>query len=1402
MLLLISASTLKINAQIWFEHFPEGNGTTIDPQGKWTLSTPFGNNGTFNIQNFSLVANNLFYGPAIFTSQSINISSYSRVYISLKVRETGVMDHFQDSISLYYRLDGGPEILWGSESDDFDNNSQTWVTESVGNISGSALQIIVKMRNGDNDEHFYLDDVGVYSQPTLYSIQSGNWNNNLTWSYTRTGASCGCQTDALTTAVVQTSNTVNINDNVATAELVVENGGNVRWTAADFNLSMKNNGILNVKTGGILTRNGFSDANVVIDEEWKSGQIISDGTLSISSVLLSNYQGGLTFSGTSSMDINQSVSINGDGTGFDNRYEKDPRITVTNNLGGSLNIGVSLGVAAGQSGNMTFNNYKTVNLTGIFDNITSSSLFYNLTGATWNYGGSNFDTDIRLYSNYNSNLFNYVRSGDQSIISPVDAYWNITSSGSGTKTLSGNTTVNGNLSIKIGTSLQLATRDFSVNGTTSISGIILDNSSTGTARFVGLVAINAGGIWDFSAGNDACEFRGGLTHSGASFSSGTGTYSFITNSQTLGGSANIRFDGAVTVTGVTLNNVKTTAIAGILSGTGTWNNNSGAVLNNENAVAPAVTTFTVDANPNTVNYTGSGNQVIRTTTYHHLIVSTSGNKSFGGTMTVNGNMNIENSAVLQNSGSNDINLAGNWTDNNTADGFMEGTGEVFFNGTTEQTITKAGAGGAEGFYDITLNNSNGLYLASGDLNLTHQFSFAAGNITFANNSYKVYLSAVIPASLIYTSGRITGKFERGINTTGTYLFPIGTTINYNPANLVINAATVTGSVLAEFISGSPGNSGLPITEGGVEVSDAYTDGYWSFTARNGFSEGDYNINLSGTGFSTAIFDITRIIKRTAGGNWGFDGTHANASGSVCYRNNITGGISTTGTQFGFGHTRPLITDQPHVQIVCENASVSFSIIATGYSLTYQWFKAPGTSLTNDGHYGGVTTSTLSITNAVIGDAGNYYCIVTDGYGSTVQSTSSSLTVNAIPVPIITGAGSICGIPSAGNIYSTEPLMSGYTWTVSAGGTITSGAGTKDITVTWTTSGAKTVTVNYTNGNGCTATSPATYNVTVNPLPVATVSNNGPVCAGTPLTLTGPAGMTTYSWAGPLGYIGTFQSPTVSANATVAMAGTYSLIVTNAVVCTNTATTTVVINALPLVNITSSSSSMCINDLRTLTGSPAGGTFSISSGPGSMAENVLTATGAGNIGLEYKYTGVCTNMVTQSIIVNENPIAIAGTDQKLEYVFETQMNAELSSSETGEWSLISGSGNISDKKSPVTSVTGLSIGENLFLWKVNNGSCEGTDEVVIEVNDVVAPTVITPNEDGLNDEMIFPGLIAFPGSTIIIYNRWGGEVYRSTDYKNDWKGEDLKKRELQEDTYFYILRISNGQIIKGFVEIIR
>jgi large repetitive protein len=100
----------------------------------------------------------------------------------------------------------------------------------------------------------------------------------------------------------------------------------------------------------------------------------------------------------------------------------------------------------------------------------------------------------------------------------------------------------------------------------------------------------------------------------------------------------------------------------------------------------------------------------------------------------------------------------------------------------------------------------------------------------------------------------------------------------------------------------------------------------------------------------------------------------------------------------------------------------------------------------------------------------------------------------------------------------------------------------------------------------------------------------------------------------------------------------------------------------------------------------------------------------------------------------------------------------------------------------------------------NDSDEGCDEV---------PNGITPNGDGLNDELVFDILLnnppsEFPDNEIIIFNRWGDIVYQAKPYLNDWKGTNDSGKDLPQATYYYILRLnlSNGDIIRGDVTILK
>ncbi|MBT8230542.1 MAG: gliding motility-associated C-terminal domain-containing protein, partial [Bacteroidia bacterium] len=182
-----------------------------------------------------------------------------------------------------------------------------------------------------------------------------------------------------------------------------------------------------------------------------------------------------------------------------------------------------------------------------------------------------------------------------------------------------------------------------------------------------------------------------------------------------------------------------------------------------------------------------------------------------------------------------------------------------------------------------------------------------------------------------------------------------------------------------------------------------------------------------------------------------------------------------------------------------------------------------------------------------------------------------------------------------------------------------------------------------------------------------------------------------------------------------------------------------------------------------------------------------------------------NIETLNVVVsvNDPPDAFAGLDTCI--IIGTDFKLNASGGSTYSWDnseFIIGSSNIPDPVIRIDSTT-------LFTVTVTDSNgCTDTDNIEIcIIEDPLSlldeVTILTPNGDGKNDELVFRGLEAFPENKLTIFNRWGGVIYEKVGYQRDgqrWSG--LRDGiELPADTYYYILEFADLKL-KTSLTIIR
>jgi hypothetical protein len=427
--------------------------------------------------------------------------------------------------------------------------------------------------------------------------------------------------------------------------------------------------------------------------------------------------------------------------------------------------------------------------------------------------------------------------------------------------------VTGTFSVPAGVTAGIQQVSLTITGTTSISGTVnFATSTNGTKTFVGLVTNQATGTWNNPI-NEDITLRGGLTNNGT-FTSGSGTYTFNTNSQAIGGTSSTTFAGTLAISGsISVTNNTTVSIAGNLTGSAsgsTWVNSTNSTINISGSVL-TTGTLTASAIGNTVNYNANAAQTVEApTTYYNLTISGSNTKTLGGAITVNGSLTVNNGTLadggfqVTGNGSGDLNLAAGTilqlgaatattfpTNFTAANISLSGTSEVNYNSNVAQTIsgtptygnltlsstgsvtkTVSGSLTVNGTLTIgtnnTLSDGGNTHIIKGDIvNNGNHSSTGAGKILLSGGSVAHAISGATSSF-----GNLQLDDSKGASITGTGTTTISgnlavtsgiLTINAFTTGLIVNGTTgVTGTITLNSTTGTRAFKGLvTINSGGI-----------------------------------------------------------------------------------------------------------------------------------------------------------------------------------------------------------------------------------------------------------------------------------------------------------------------------------------------------------------------------------------------------------------------------------------------------------------------------------------------------------------------------------------------------------------------------------------------------------
>lgn len=412
---------------------------------------------------------------------------------------------------------------------------------------------------------------------------------------------------------------------------------------------------------------------------------------------------------------------------------------------------------------------------------------------------------------------------------------------------------------------------------------------------------------------------------------------------------------------------------------------------------------------------------------------------------------------------------------------------------------------------------------------------------------------------------------------------------------------------------------------------------------------------------------------------------------------------------------------------------------------------------------------------------------------------SYATVTVSPSVSIAGGNVPASLCVEADVVDLNTNVDGGVWTASCDDCIT-----EEGVFNPEASGPGLVYINYFVESGACSDS-ADYVVDVLPVLTGTLEPMDPLCIGSTASLdfiydddipdeytTGNSG----SWSSP-------NCPdcivgAVSGGFSANQAGTIQVVYTFANNCSEPIEGTLVVEEEVDATILAVPQLCETGDIVELEAVETGGTWSADCG-GCLNDNFFDPmAGAGDYVITYTIDGVCSDQ--DEVTIDVLPQLNAAVDLP---------NVVCIGSETwqagvfiggGEWSATINGIPCVDCVNATGEINLLTAGVGMLeVTHVIDGLCGDADVVTMEIRgcSVELVNVFSPNEDGMNDALVFKNLPYFPGNTLRIFDRWGHLTYQAYNYQNTWRGEGAS-----DGTYFYTLDIPGLESIQGTLTISR